>query len=64
MVEMVRPFDEFLDHFEDIVVGDFLAASFGGFEEKDFAFDGTYGVHCYGIFGLHGGLDVFLDLLF
>ena len=56
---------EFLDDGGDgAAVGDFLRSPFAGFEKKDFAFDGAYGVHGYGIFGLHGGLDVFLDLLF
>ena len=40
---------EFLDDGGD-------GAAVGELEEKDFAFDGAY--------GLHGGLDVFLDLLF
>ena len=61
---MGRYFSKFLDHLEDVAVGDFLRSPFAGFEKKDFAFDGAYGVHGYGIFGLHGGLDVFLDLLF
>ena len=56
--------DQLLDHFEDVPVGDFLAASFGGLEKKNLAFDGADGVHCHRILGLHGLLDSFLDGLF
>ena len=56
--------DEFLDHFEDVAVGDFLRAAFGGLEEEDFAFDGAVGAQGHRVLRLHRFLDGFLDLLF